>query len=117
MVKGWVGAAGRGVVGAAPLFEGSPYPGNWAYPDVPGMTPILDAGDQTHNLPTSLDRGVANWAYSHEPTTTPILDMGPQTRNPPTSFARGHSNEPFNAHLRGLDTRADRKIKRPWLWP
>lgn len=117
MVKGWVGAAGRGAVGAAPLFEAGPLPGNWAYPDVPGMTPLIDAGNVARFFPTTFYRGVANWSYSSEPTTTPLLDQGQLTRNFPLSKAHGHSTEPFNAHVRGLETRADRKIKKPWLWP
>lgn len=118
MVKGCVGAARRGVVGAAPLFEVGPLPGNWAYADVPGMQPLLDQGTFSHSLPTSFNRGAANWAYPDENTTEPLLDQGPiSAHNRPTSFARGHDDEPFNAQVRGLGTRADRKIKRPWLWP
>jgi len=117
MVKGWVGAAGRGFVGAAPLFEPGPLPGNWAYANVPGMQPLLDQGDLTHNTPTSFAYS-GNWAYPEEPTTEPLLDQGPiSAHNEPTSLARGHDKKPFNANARGLTTRADRKIKRPWLWP
>jgi len=118
MVKGWVGAAGRGFVGAAPLFEAGPLPGNWPYADVPGTQPLLDAGDLTRNLPSSFNRGASNWAYPDEPTTEPILDQGPiSAHNLPTSKAHGHDKSPFNANARGLETRADKKIKKPWLWP
>ncbi|KKN57107.1 hypothetical protein LCGC14_0565790 [marine sediment metagenome] len=117
MVKGWVGAAGRGVVGAAPLFEADLLVGNWSYPKEPTTTPLLDAGDLTRNFPISKDRGVANWSYPKEPTTTPLLDQGPLTRNLPVSKAQGHDTEPYNAIVRGLEVRVDAKIKKPWLWP
>ena len=118
MVKGWVGAAGSGFVGAAPLFEAGPLPGNWSYANTPGMGAILDASDNiTKNVPTGLNRGSAKWPYGQEVTTEPILDDGYLTHNKPTSFARGHSTEPYNASARGLGLRADAKIKKPWLWP
>lgn len=118
MVKGWVGAAGRGFVGAAPLFEAAPLPANWSYPLVPGTQPLLDAGDRGNNPQTGFNRGVANWAYPDEPTTEPLIDQGPiSAHNLPTSKAHGHSTEPFNANARGLLTRVDKKIKKPWLWP
>ncbi len=118
MVKGWVGAAGRGVVGAAPLFEAGPLPGNWSYADVPGMQPLLDQGGLTGYPQTSFDRGQAAWPYRGEVTTEPLLDQGPiSAHNRQTSFAHGHDTEPFNASARGLGLRADKKIKKPWLWP
>jgi len=117
MVKGWVGAAGRGFVGAAPLFEAGPLPGNWSYANVPGLQPILDAGDLTHNLPTSFNRGASNWAYNVEPTIQPILDQGLLTHNLPTGMTHGWSTDPYNSTARGLGLQTDEKIKKPWLWP
>ena len=119
MVKGWVGAAGRGFVGAAPLFEAAPLPANWAYPDEPTTEPLIDQGlISAHSLPTSFNRGAANWAYPVEPTTEPLIDQGPiSAHNLPTSKAHGWSTEPFNASSRGLLNRVDKKIRKPWLWP
>lgn len=118
MVKGWIGAAGRGFVGAAPLFEPGPLPGNWAYPDVPGMQPLLDQGDLTLSAPTGFGRGAGKWAYGQEITTEPLLDQGAiSAYSRPTSFAHGHNKKPFNACARGLAKRTDAKIKKPWLWP
>lgn len=117
MVKGWVGAAGRGFVGAAPLFEAGPGVGNWSYANVPGMAVVVDSGDLTHNAPTGLALPPGNWAYNHEPTTEPILDSGSLTHNKPTGLTHGYSIEPYNASARGLAQRIDEKIKRPWLWP
>ncbi len=119
MVIGWIGAAGRGFVGAAPLFEPDPLAGNWSYPDVPGMQPLVDGCDiTTNNVPTGLSRGPANWPYGQEPTTEPVLDMALiSAHNRPTSLAHGHNKRPFNASARGLAKRTDAKIKRPWVWP
>ena len=92
------------------------FPGNWAYADVPGTEPILDGGDLTHNPPTGLNRGASQWAYPLEPTTEPILDSGDLTHNPPSGLAHGWDKAPYNAQARGLATRGDKKIKKPWVW-
>jgi len=105
-------------VGAAPLLEPDTLPANWSYPNVPAMGVILDDADaRTANAPTGLDRGSANWPYANEVTTEPLLDMGDLTHNEPTGLAHGHDTTPFNAQARGLGTRGDPKIKKPWLWP
>jgi len=119
MVKSAVGAASRGSVGAAPLFE-DVLDGNFSYPDVPGTQPTLDKLDNStrvSNPMTGYNRGVANWAYPSSPTLQATFDMGDLTNNLPTSFVHGHTTRPFNASARGLGTRADKKIRRPWNWP
>ena len=118
MVKGWVGAAGRGFVGAAPLFEAGPAVGNWSYADLAFLQPLMDQGPRTSNPPTGVNRGSGNWAYPNEVTTEPLLDQGPiSAHNAPTGLTHGHSKKPFNINARGLAMRIDKKIKKPWLWP
>lgn len=117
MVKGWIGAAGRGVVGAAPLMETPLGAGNWSYPANPGMQVLIDGIDvRTENPPTGIARGAGNWPYTQEVTTEPILDAGARTNNPPTGLTQGWSKDPFNACLRGLAKRTDKKIRKPWEW-
>lgn len=61
MVKSWIGAAGMGAVGAAPLFEPVPLAANWSYPETPAMGALLDDSDNvTHNIPTGISRPAAN---------------------------------------------------------
>ena len=106
------------VVGAVYMSgEEATGPANWAYPLVPGMEPILDAGPLTSNEATGHSRGSANWPYGQEVTTEPLMDAGELTHNTPTGKAHGHNRSPSNAGLRGLGTRGDKKIQKPWNWP
>lgn len=106
------------VIGAVFMSgEAATLPANWAYPDNPGMQPTLDLGDITHNTQSGHGRGSSNWAYPIEPGMEPAFDLGDITHNTESGLARGWNDEPFNAQARGLGTRGDPKIKRPWVWP
>ena len=118
MVKGWIGAAGRGPVGAAPLMERGPMPGNFSYPDVPGLEPIIDCFvTMMHNPQSGYFRGAGNWPYGDEEGLEPLSDQGSLRRVPQTSKAHGHTVTPYNSTARGLALRTDAKIRRPWMWP
>jgi len=55
-----------------------------------------------------------NRAWTIYPNSTPMVDAGQRTKNVQTGIARGGTVEDYNAKLRGLGQRIDKKPPRPY---
>lgn len=87
------------------------YPGAICPPLTPLLGPVFDVGFLTKNEQTGLDRGLAEHEYPIQPLLSPVIDDGELTKNEQTGKVRGYPSPPYNANVRALGKRLDKKTK------
>lgn len=87
------------------------YMGAFAFPIARLMSPAIDVCSRTANEQTGLNRGSAVKTYPMQPNLSPAIDDGALTKHEQTGKVRGYPMPPYNANVRGLGKRLDKKKK------